>query len=530
MVKMKYAKLLLKSTLIVAAIVALTLTKTQQAHAAACTAPATSLGSVTASVTIPSNGDYTIWSRIMAADPVNNSYALEVDGTTCYTVGDSSSLAANTWTWVNYQNGSTTNVIRPTLSAGSHTLKLIGVEPNVKVDRLLFLADATCTPNNDGSNCLVNVDQTPPTASITAPTNGSTVSGTVNIQATATDDTAVTKVELYIDNTLVKTFTGSPYNYSWDTTKAAAGSHSIVVKAYDAAGNVGPATTTVTVQNQTSDTQAPTAPSNLTAAASAYNKVTLNWGASTDNVGVTSYTVIRNGTPVAKVNNVTTYTDTTVLPQTQYTYQVTASDAAGNTSAASNSAAVTTPNTADTQAPSVPANVKASAVSTSQINVSWTASTDNVGVAGYDVYRSTGSASFSKIATVTTTSYGDTGLTSGTTYKYYVTAHDAAGNNSANSSTVQATTQKATKGRGGVQGKITGSNGALPTRANIVLWHGSYSVAMKADPGNTYSLESLAGPSTYTLVISEKGYKTQSVPVNIVAGQIITKNVTLQAQ
>lgn len=433
---MKYAKLLLKSTLLVMAVVALTLTKPQQAHAAACTAPATSLGTVATTVTIPSNGDYTIWSRIMAADPVNNSYALEVDGTTCYTVGDSTSLAANTWTWVNYQNGSTTNVIRPTLSAGTHTLKLVGVEPNVKIDRLLFLADSTCVPTNDGSNCTANVDQTPPTATIDSPTNGSTVSGTVNVGLTAADNTAVTKVELYVDNNLVKTFTASPYTYSWDTTKVAAGSHTITVKAYDAAGNIGPATATVTVQNQTSDTQAPTAPSNLTATAQAYNKVAL----------------------------------------------------------------------------------------------SWTASTDNVGVAGYDVYRATGSGSFNKVATVTTTSYGDTGLNSGTTYKYYVMAHDAAGNNSAKSSTVQATTQSVSSGRGGVQGKITGSNGALPTRANIVLWHGGYSVSMKADQGNTYSLESLAAPSTYTLVISEKGYKTQSVSVDVIAGQIITKDVTLQAQ
>jgi len=527
---MKYAKLLLKSTLLVMAVVALTLTKPQQAHAAACTAPATSLGTVATTVTIPSNGDYTIWSRIMAADPVNNSYALEVDGTTCYTVGDSTSLAANTWTWVNYQNGSTTNVIRPTLSAGTHTLKLVGVEPNVKIDRLLFLADSTCVPTNDGSNCTANVDQTPPTATIDSPTNGSTVSGTVNVGLTAADNTAVTKVELYVDNNLVKTFTASPYTYSWDTTKVAAGSHTITVKAYDAAGNIGPATATVTVQNQTSDTQAPTAPSNLTATAQAYNKVALSWTASTDNVGVASYTITRNGTPIAKVSNATTYTDTSVLPQTQYTYQVTATDAAGNTSPASNSVTVTTPNTTDTQAPSAPANVKASAVSTSQINVSWTASTDNVGVAGYDVYRATGSGSFNKVATVTTTSYGDTGLNSGTTYKYYVMAHDAAGNNSAKSSTVQATTQSVSSGRGGVQGKITGSNGALPTRANIVLWHGGYSVSMKADQGNTYSLESLAAPSTYTLVISEKGYKTQSVSVDVIAGQIITKDVTLQAQ
>jgi len=92
--------------------------------------------------------------------------------------------------------------------------------------------------------------------------------------------------------------------------------------------------------------------------------------------------------------------------------------------------------TNDTQAPSAPAGLTATAVSSSQINLSWNASTDNVGVAGYDIFRFG-----AQIASSTTTSYSNTGLTAATAYSYTVKARDAAGNVSAASNTASATTQ-----------------------------------------------------------------------------------------
>ncbi|HKR81668.1 MAG TPA: DUF4038 domain-containing protein [Candidatus Saccharimonadales bacterium] len=92
-------------------------------------------------------------------------------------------------------------------------------------------------------------------------------------------------------------------------------------------------------------------------------------------------------------------------------------------------------NTIDTTAPSVPANLNANAVSQSQVNLSWSASTDNVGVTGYRVYRG-GVA----LGTTTSTSYQDTGLAAGTSYTYTVRAYDAAGNTSADSTAATATT------------------------------------------------------------------------------------------
>ncbi len=90
----------------------------------------------------------------------------------------------------------------------------------------------------------------------------------------------------------------------------------------------------------------------------------------------------------------------------------------------------------DTQAPTIPASLTATAVSSSQINLSWTASTDNVGVTGYRIYRNG-----TQITTVTTNSYQNTVLSPSTSYTYTVTAYDAAGNVSAQSASANATTQ-----------------------------------------------------------------------------------------
>ena len=96
------------------------------------------------------------------------------------------------------------------------------------------------------------------------------------------------------------------------------------------------------------------------------------------------------------------------------------------------------PESPDTTAPSIPTGLTAAAISTTQINLSWLASTDNVGVTGYKVYRNG-----SQVATATATTYQDTGLTAATTYTYTVSANDAAGNESARSTSATATTQTA---------------------------------------------------------------------------------------
>jgi hypothetical protein len=100
----------------------------------------------------------------------------------------------------------------------------------------------------------------------------------------------------------------------------------------------------------------------------------------------------------------------------------------------------------DTTAPSVPGNVHASADSSSAVTVTWSASNDNVGVTGYDVFRNG-----TRVQTVggTTTTYHDTGLSASTTYTYTVDAFDAAGNTSNRSSGASVTTPSGGGGGGG---------------------------------------------------------------------------------
>ena len=129
------------------------------------------------------------------------------------------------------------------------------------------------------------------------------------------------------------------------------------------------------------------------------------------------------------LNNLTTTT----------TYTLTCTGAGGS---ANQSVTVTV--AADTTPPSIPTNLAGTAVSRSQIHLTWTASTDNVGVTGYKSFRNG-----VQIAASTANSFSDTGLTANTTYSYTVSAYDAAGNNSAQSSSVSVTTQSASTSGGG---------------------------------------------------------------------------------
>src|SRR5207248_1979878 len=110
-------------------------------------------------------------------------------------------------------------------------------------------------------------------------------------------------------------------------------------------------------------------------------------------------------------------------------------DAAGNVSPDSASVSVTTGIAADTTPPTTPAGLTGAAAGSTGANLSWSASTDNVGVTGYIVRRNG-----VQVATPATTSYADTGLSAATTYSYTVAARDAAGNLSPNSASVSVTT------------------------------------------------------------------------------------------
>ncbi|HEX9516353.1 MAG TPA: DNRLRE domain-containing protein [Streptosporangiaceae bacterium] len=194
---------------------------------------------------------------------------------------------------------------------------------------------------------------------------------------------------------------------------------------------------TTACHGATSDTTPPTAPANLTAMASSPTQVNLTWSASSDDVGVTGYKVYRNGVFLAS-SATTSYSDTTAQAATTYSYTVYAYDAAGNISPASNTATVTTPNQGDTQPPSTPDGLTATAATASQVNLAWSAATDDVGVAGYTIYRN--GAAIATTSGPNATTYTDVSVAPSTTYTYTVDAFDAAGNRSPQSAGASVTT------------------------------------------------------------------------------------------
>jgi fibronectin type 3 domain-containing protein len=178
---------------------------------------------------------------------------------------------------------------------------------------------------------------------------------------------------------------------------------------------------------------APAAPGNLTATAAGATQINLSWTVSTSGLGVADYVVQRcQGTGCTSFVQVATvagtnYTDTGLLPSTSYSYQVQAVDTAGNTSTLSNTA---TAATLAPPPPTAPGNLTATAVSASQISLSWTGSASSYGIAYYVVQRCQGAGctNFTLIATPAGTNYSDTGLLSSTIYSYLVQAVDVLGN------------------------------------------------------------------------------------------------------
>jgi chitodextrinase len=203
-----------------------------------------------------------------------------------------------------------------------------------------------------------------------------------------------------------------------------------------------------------SDTTPPSAPSGLSATAASTSQINLTWTASTDNVSVSGYRVERcQGSSCSNFAQIaapttTSYSETGLQASTTYRYRVLAVDSAGNTSAYSAIAAATTQVAPDTTAPSTPASLTTAAFSSSQINLTWNPSTDNVSVTGYILQRCQGSScsGFAQIATPSGTTYSDIGLAASTSYRYRVAARDAAGNVSAYSSIATGTTQASQTG------------------------------------------------------------------------------------
>ena len=215
-----------------------------------------------------------------------------------------------TWTW------NTTS-----MSNGGHTLQAIARNAGGN--------SATATSSVNVSNAVA--DTTPPSVSFQWPSGGVTLSGSVTVQASATDNVGVASVSFYVDGVLKGTDTASPYTFVLNTTTLSNGTHTLAVVAKDGAGNSATASTSVTVSN-TADTIAPTA---IIASPSSGSGVPTNLNVSvsaSDNVGVTSVDLLVDGVLVGTGTGgaYTFRVMTNKWSSGAHTLQARARDAAGN--------------------------------------------------------------------------------------------------------------------------------------------------------------------------------------------------------
>jgi chitodextrinase len=196
-----------------------------------------------------------------------------------------------------------------------------------------------------------------------------------------------------------------------------------------------------TPQNTGGDIIPPTAPTNLTFSNTTSNSILLDWTQATDNVAVTNNLVYQDGVLIITLGNVVTFNVSGLSPGTSYNFKVVARDAAGNLSPDSN---IVSPSTSsgsgDTIAPSIPQNVTSFVNNTiPSITVNWDSSSDNVGVAGYELWRDVDGVGLVLYISTAGLSYNDSAVDYGSTYLYRVRAYDAAANFSEFSNSTQKT-------------------------------------------------------------------------------------------
>ena len=194
-------------------------------------------------------------------------------------------------------------------------------------------------------------DNTAPVVTFGTLVTGSHVRGNVNPALSIVDGEELMRVRLYVDGVIANQDALYPFtDLLWLTSNFTQGSHTLRADAVDATGNVG-STATITV---TVDNSAPSAPANVRTTLVTPSRVDLAWNNSTDNIGVDSYSIKRDGVVIG-TSTTNSFSDTTVSQLRGYNYQVQAKDKAGN-AADSQVLYVSVPGTPDTEAPAVTIN------------------------------------------------------------------------------------------------------------------------------------------------------------------------------
>lgn len=291
---------------------------------------------------------------------------------------------------------------------------------------------------NNGSYTVVDPA---PTVSVTNPTvSTGVVNGSVTVTADATDNNSVARVDFYIDaaatpkssDTIPNAGTNT-YSFSWDTTLETNATHTVKAIAVDSGGNSSPQSTVSVIVDNQKPTVTLTAP---TASATPYRGTITVTATASDNRALANVQFfVDNG--LSPIQTITTapFTfswNTGTVSNAAHSLTARATDTVVGNTQTSTAVSITV----DNQAPSTP-TLTATPFSDTQINLSWTASTDTQGTVSYDVYRNTVKINTTSL---TTTTFSDTGLIASTSYSYFIRVKDVAGN-TVDSTTISATTK-----------------------------------------------------------------------------------------
>ncbi|RJQ24382.1 fibronectin type III domain-containing protein [Candidatus Parcubacteria bacterium] len=261
----------------------------------------------------------------------------------------------------------------------------------------------------------------------------------------------------------------------------------------------------------TSTLNTPSAPTNLSATAVSPTQISLSWTTPSNNGGavITGYKIevkSGSGSYTTLVSNTqsttTTYSHAGLATGTAYTYKVSAINSAG-ASTASNESSATPTSSSSSGAPGAPTNLSATAVSGTQINLSWNAPSNNGGypITGYKIEYRIDSGSYTTLVSntqSTTTTYSHTGLTSGQLYVYRVSAINSVGTGSTSSESSATPTSSSSASTPGTPTGLT-ATAASPTQINL-SWNAPSSNGGSAITG--YKIEVKSGSGSYTTLVS----------------------------
>jgi fibronectin type 3 domain-containing protein len=282
----------------------------------------------------------------------------------------------------------------------------------------------------------------------------------------------------------------------------------------------------VVLRNNTPPSSVPRTPT-LSSGVAGNGSVSLTWSPPPSNGGSPSgYKVYRGTTSgaetlLATLGTASGFTDAATANGTTYYYEVSALNPVGE-SARSNELSAT-PRIPDPTPPSKPASLKLVVAGTNQLALDWPASTDNVGVTGYEILRGG-----SVVATVGQTQYLDSGLAAGTNYTYQVRAIDAAGNTSPVSSNLNAkTVASSTSSTGTLAGVVYDPTGTPLANAavKLVLPSGA-TKSTKTNASGVWKFSNLR-PALYPITVTLSGYQPRTLNLSAVAGKTVLATAVL---